>query len=163
MCRRFLSIRVGSRRPTERQVVFAFRARTVGLERTLKRLIVLGTAATLALLLVAFPMGRFWTRWLVTRARWLAMSSIGAVRGSKWNRRRMALGKGSSISSHAHGALEQHVRRVHSTRPNGFCDSQDSTRAVRSRAGESTTGHSSCRRPFSNSTIPGVLTGSNPT
>jgi hypothetical protein len=103
--RRFLSIQVGSRRPTERQVVFAFRARTDGLERTFKRLIFLGTAATLALLLFAFPTGRFWTRWLVTRARRLAMSSIGAVadRGeidAEWRSKRLL-----DIQS-AHGALE---------------------------------------------------------
>ena len=80
-------------------------ARTDRLERTFRRLIVLGTAATFALVLFAFPTGRFWTKWVVTRARRLAMSSIGAVadRGeidAEWRSKRLL-----NIKS-AHGTLE---------------------------------------------------------
>jgi hypothetical protein len=104
--RRFLSIQVGPWRSNQRQGVFAFRERTGRLESTFKRLIVLATVVTVALLLFALPMGRVLTRWLVTRGRWLAMSSIGAVPDrseidAEWRRKRLL-----DIQS-SRGTLEQ--------------------------------------------------------
>jgi hypothetical protein len=93
LLRRILSIQLGPKRPHYRQGVFAFRARSARFERAFKRLIALGTIGLLALLLAALPVGRLATHWLVTRARWLAMSTIGAVPDrseidAEWNEKR---------------------------------------------------------------------------
>jgi len=92
--RRLLLIRLGPRRPRERQRVFAFRDRTARFERVFKWLIVLGTVGTVALLLFALPAGRYATSWVVARGRWLALSSIGAKPDrseidADWRRKRL--------------------------------------------------------------------------
>jgi hypothetical protein len=93
--RRLLLIRIGSRRPEERQRAFAFHDRAVRFERTFKRSIILGTAATLAILLVALPAGRSLTRWVAAQARLLFLHSIGGTPDrseidAEWRRKRIA-------------------------------------------------------------------------
>jgi hypothetical protein len=93
--RRLLLMRLGSRRPEERQGIFAFRDRAARFERTVKRSIVLGTAAILALLLIALPAGRNVATWVAAQVRLLFLYSIGAEPDRSeidagWRRKRLS-------------------------------------------------------------------------
>jgi hypothetical protein len=65
------------RRPRLRQARFPFIERTERVERAFKAVLSLGTLAMILALVLALPVGRYWTEWLFTRVRWLSLGAVG--------------------------------------------------------------------------------------
>jgi hypothetical protein len=69
------------------------RAETV--ERTFKIVLILTTLAIIFALVLGLPVGRYWTGWMLTRARWRALETIGlkpdhAEIEADWRRKRLS-------------------------------------------------------------------------
>jgi hypothetical protein len=83
----------GRSRPSQRR--FRFIERAEQLERSFKVAVTLGTLAIILGVVTALPVGRYWTTWLLTRTRWLALAAIGlkvdhAEIEADWRRRRLS-------------------------------------------------------------------------
>ena len=81
-------------RPRWRQARFRFIDRAEGIERAFKILVSSGTIALIVALVLALPVGRYWTGWLMTRAHWLLLGTVGlkpdhAEIEADWRRKRI--------------------------------------------------------------------------
>jgi len=72
---RALRLRFGRYRQSQGR--FRFLERAEAGERIFKIVISVGTVAMILGLVSALPVGRYWTTWLFTRARWLALGAVG--------------------------------------------------------------------------------------
>jgi hypothetical protein len=81
-------------RPRQTQGRFAFIARAEKVQRVFKIVISLVTIAMIVVPVAALPAGRYWTRWLLTRGRWLVLSGVGVKPDhseieADWQRKRL--------------------------------------------------------------------------
>jgi hypothetical protein len=80
-------------RPRRKQGRFAFVDRAESVERAFKTIVATGTIAIIVALVLALPVGRYWTGWLLTRLRWLSLATVGlkpdhAEIEADWSRKR---------------------------------------------------------------------------